>query len=253
MQNFQLGDYRGSRDTLNEAMQMQYAPLTGVMSAAQAFGQAGMSGANALKRQKMQDTLSRQLESQKEQFEMGKFLADAANKKAEYEYLGQNQRDIEASREKSASELQDKQNASAEERARTEGKARIDAQTAANKSATERFKEENEYKLNEADKLNAARIAEAIADYNKIMEDIPDNDEDGLKAGFADIVKELTNINSSNDRNRRSAVVSNGYKLNPSVYAELLKTRNKQKRQSQAVRASREENPDPYAPIEGIN
>jgi hypothetical protein len=49
MQNLQLGDYKGGRDTLQAALQMQYSPLENVQAAARAFGQQGMAGASAMK------------------------------------------------------------------------------------------------------------------------------------------------------------------------------------------------------------
>lgn len=54
MRNLELGDYKGGRDTLNEAMSMQYAPLQNLAQAANTFGGQGMAGANKLKSQAME-------------------------------------------------------------------------------------------------------------------------------------------------------------------------------------------------------
>lgn len=55
MQNLQLGDYRGGRDTLQTAMTQQYSPLEHVQAAAQAFGQQGMANAAGARMQKSRE------------------------------------------------------------------------------------------------------------------------------------------------------------------------------------------------------
>jgi hypothetical protein len=93
MQNFQLGDYRGGRDTLNEAMQMQYSPLEHIQAAAQAFGQQGMSGANAIKRQRMEQQFLGQMEDTKFGHEMDKLGTEydrrLQEQEARYDYESQ--------------------------------------------------------------------------------------------------------------------------------------------------------------------
>jgi len=60
MQNLQLGDYRGQRDTLQTAMQMQYAPLQNLAQAADTFGSAGMRNAGEQKMEKMKEKFTKQ-------------------------------------------------------------------------------------------------------------------------------------------------------------------------------------------------
>jgi hypothetical protein len=63
MQQLQLGDYKGSRDTLQAALGQDYAPLTGAMQMAGGMAQQGLSGVSArgLRRQMAEDNLSTQM------------------------------------------------------------------------------------------------------------------------------------------------------------------------------------------------
>ena len=63
MQQLKLGDYQGSRDTLQAALGQDYAPLQGAMQMAGGMAQQGLSGisARALRRQMAEDSLSSQM------------------------------------------------------------------------------------------------------------------------------------------------------------------------------------------------
>ena len=63
MQQLKLGDYQGSRDTLQAALGQDYAPLTGAMKMAGGMAEQGLAGASArgLRRQMAEDNLSTQM------------------------------------------------------------------------------------------------------------------------------------------------------------------------------------------------
>ena len=63
MQQLKLGDYQGSRDTLQAALGQDYAPLTGAMQMAGGMAQQGLSGVSArgLRRQMAGDSLAAQM------------------------------------------------------------------------------------------------------------------------------------------------------------------------------------------------
>jgi hypothetical protein len=60
MNSLQLGDYKGSRDTLQTAMSTAYSPLENVQAAARAFGQQGMANAGAQRLERMKENFMQQ-------------------------------------------------------------------------------------------------------------------------------------------------------------------------------------------------
>lgn len=63
MQQLKLGDYQGSRDTLQAALGQDYAPLAGAMQMAGGMAQQGLAGVSArgLRRQMAGDSLASQM------------------------------------------------------------------------------------------------------------------------------------------------------------------------------------------------